>query len=112
MEEQVLQVWGHFPALGRIASVQRISGEHIHESFQIETAGTERFVLQRINRGVFPHPEAVLENLDVLQAHLDARGDGSVALLRYLPCDTGERLYEDGTAAAGDSAAMWRTAAA
>jgi Ser/Thr protein kinase RdoA (MazF antagonist) len=46
----------------------------INESFKV-TAGTDRWVLQRINGQVFADPEAIMANLSRLAAHL-ARQEG------------------------------------
>jgi len=85
-----------FPALGERLSLRLLSGGHIHRTYLAETDAGERFILQRVNREVFPRPEANLANLDALRAFLDSRADG-LYLPRYLPDREGSRLSGGGT---------------
>jgi aminoglycoside phosphotransferase (APT) family kinase protein len=58
---------------GELRAVERQEGGHIHDSFRI-VAGSgldERsYLLQRINPAVFPDPDAVMANMQVVTAHL------------------------------------------
>lgn len=64
---------------GKISAIQRHGQGLINDSFVVTVAGSRRFLLQRVNRHVFPHPEHIMENLRVLGAHVRGRvtaGDG------------------------------------
>ncbi|MDP9143971.1 MAG: phosphotransferase, partial [Actinomycetota bacterium] len=58
---------------GELRAVERQEGGHIHDSFRIVAgSGLEErsYLLQRINPAVFPDPDAVMANMQVVTAHL------------------------------------------
>src|SRR5690554_2926023 len=60
-------------------SVEPLGEGLINDTFLVATAqpGGARFVLQRINRRVFPEPRLIMENLRVLLNHVRERQAGS-----------------------------------
>jgi Ser/Thr protein kinase RdoA (MazF antagonist) len=69
----------HFVAEDDRLSVEPLGDGLINETFLVtpEQPGEARFVLQRINRRVFPEPRLIMENLRVLLTHVGARQIGS-----------------------------------
>lgn len=61
---------------GRIGAVLPYGQGLINDTFIVTVDDGRRFLLQRINRHVFPHPERIMENLRVLAAHVRGRGTG------------------------------------
>ena len=62
---------------GEVTSVVRHGSGHIHQTHEVEVrtgeGATRRFILQRIHRGVFPDPEAVIRNAERVIEHLRQR---------------------------------------
>jgi len=62
-----------FALAGRVVRIEPLRGGHIHASFAVvahAASGERRYVLQRMNRAVFPQPEAILRNVERVSAHL------------------------------------------
>lgn len=76
----------------------------INDSFLVQPEGSPRLVLQRINRGVFPDPPAILRNLRTIENHLqqDPAATATLVLPRLIPTLAGEDYLQD---AEGD---YWR----
>ena len=67
------QAAGAFILPGPIADLQTLQGGHINDSFLVTVTAAEgprRFVLQRLNRRVFPRPDLVMENVTRVLGHL------------------------------------------
>jgi len=61
---------------GTIASVERYGSGLINETWLCGFSGperTRRTILQRINRSVFPRPDLVMENVELVARHLQER---------------------------------------
>lgn len=59
------------------------------------TSGTQRYVLQAINAGVFPEPWHLVRNLRRLGEHLDARPDVDLVVPRLIPTREGQDALLD-----------------
>jgi len=71
-------IFEQFEIPGRLAGSDRLAGGHINRSYIVSTdiAGPgRRYVFQRINRVVFPRPDLVMENIDLVTRHLAGAGD-------------------------------------
>lgn len=69
---------------GPLVDLEPLSGGHINESFLATVTGPDgprRFVLQRLNRCVFPRPDLVMENVARAIAHLARDSRHPVPLL-------------------------------
>ncbi len=69
---------------------------HINSTYIAKTADGERYVLQRINKNVFKHPEYVMENIVLVTDHIrkklqDQGKDFENGTLNFLSC--GENHY-------------------
>ncbi len=59
-KEKILQQFQlKFPAV----SAEPYGQGHINQTFLAKTSGKERYILQGINKNVFPHPEELMENI-------------------------------------------------
>ena len=74
-------------------AVDAIDSGHINDTYLVD----ERYVLQRLNRSVFPDPRAVMRNLDKAIAH-----EGGNLLLAPIPSTEGSPYGVDG------SGEIWR----
>ena len=61
-------------ASGQRASVSRVRGGHIHDSFRVSAAGRS-ILLQRLNEHVFPDLDAITHNIAIVSAALGATRD-------------------------------------
>lgn len=80
-------------------SFAQIGTGHIHKTYRVTTDRGNAYILQRLNRYVFPNLDAVMGNAARLAAYLTERGT-EAPLIRYLPARDGGLLYEDGAGAA------------
>lgn len=76
----------HWPALAAPARIRRHGGGHINDTYIVG----DRYVLQRLNRAVFPHPEAVMANLAKALRH-----EGGELLVAPIASAEGARLVTD-----------------
>jgi len=68
-------IFGRFAKPGEVISVEPLPGGHINDSFRVSLrrgGHVTRLLLQRINGEVFPDPQAVMENITRVAAHLAA----------------------------------------
>lgn len=75
---------------------------HINHTLLAELGDGRRYVLQRINRAVFAHPERVMNNLQRVHEHLAGRAADLTPAL--IPTATGEAAWID---AAGEWWRLW-----
>lgn len=85
-----------FPIEGRAVSAKRIKSGHINETFLISTDRGSRYILQWINRYVFPNVEAIMENMSAIGAFLREHHKGKMAMISYIDTLDGHSYYDDG----------------
>lgn len=91
----------HFQIPGTPTTVRALSGGHIHETWRIESGGVD-WVLQRLNRAVFPDVDAVMRNFAAVARHLELRHiavgtiDRQRRALTLVPTRDGTLWVEDG----------------
>lgn len=95
LTEQVLSAFGLAPS----ASVRIMPGGHINDTYLVD----EKYVVQRINHFVFPHPEHIMENMlgvtGFLREKLLARGgDPNRETLQVVLTTDGEPIFRDRSA--------------
>lgn len=72
---------------------------HINGTYVVE-CGTERYILQKINRGVFKHPDEVMANIAAVTSHISRKllaegADEENGVLHFLDSDTGKNFFID-----------------
>ena len=73
------------------AKVVPLAAGHINDTYIVDSRGSpDRFVLQRVNKRVFPRPRAVMRNIAKALAH-----DRGGLLVAPLPTTAGEPFVED-----------------
>ena len=83
-----------FAVTGRPTSVAPLGQGLINATFSLETdAGG--YVLQRVNRQVFPHPERIMANLGVLAGHLACHPNPGIAIPAPIPRRDGAAFAVD-----------------
>ena len=86
----------HFPTDGRPVKCEQIKGGHIHRTCLITTDTGEQYILQRINRYVFPKVNAIMHNVTAVSAYLEKTAGDRVPMIRYLRTREGRSYYDDG----------------
>jgi Ser/Thr protein kinase RdoA (MazF antagonist) len=98
--EAAREVAAAFVLDGPVASVAPLGGGHINDTLLV-TAGSSRFVLQRINAAVFADPDAVMANVERVCGHVRARleaggvPDADRRSLRLVPTRAGRGWHVD-----------------
>jgi len=94
-----------FDLKGNAISAAPCGSGHINSTFKVKTdAGTE-YILQKINTGIFPDPDMLMSNIDLVTCHLRSKGLDDRHVLKvirtkedklYYKTDSGEcwRMYE------------------
>ena len=81
---------------GEPADCRELKGGRINRSFLITTDRGARYVLQRVNRYVFPNIRAIMGNAEKIGAWMERQPDALPVTIRYLPARGGELWTEDG----------------
>jgi len=94
-----------FDVAGRLVRVVPRSGGNVNDTFLAifrTTFSEERFILQRLNRNVFPSPEDVVRNMKVVTEHAHQRLEGEAEqadriwqLPRVIPTKNGDDFVVD-----------------
>ncbi len=87
--EEIRALAAQFVPEGSISDPRPFGGGHINDTFLLEHENGMQFVLQRINKNVFPDPAAVMDNIQRVTHHLRKRiraagGDPERETLRML----------------------------
>ena len=88
------QILSHFPVKGEALSFEPLRGGHINKSWLVTTDAGERYVLQWVNRYVFPNIDAIMENLRLLREYLIEQGD-AVPMISFIDTFDGRCWLED-----------------
>jgi hypothetical protein len=97
------KIAAHFDLAGEIAEIKPFGSGHIHETFHIRTLPdtVDDYILQKINVHVFRDPDAVMQNLRIVTAHIRAKlerepgVDLKRELLTPVWLKNGELMYTD-----------------
>ncbi|HKQ61567.1 MAG TPA: hypothetical protein VJS92_09745, partial [Candidatus Polarisedimenticolaceae bacterium] len=99
-----------FALPGEFVAAAPLGRGHIHETYLVTYADggrTRRYVHQRFNRRVFADPQAVMENIERVLAHLQRKlgpADGAERrVLRLIHARDGAPLWRD------EAGECWRT---
>ncbi|WP_216905315.1 aminoglycoside phosphotransferase family protein [Synechococcus sp. CCY 0621] len=88
-EGDLASIAAAFDLPGRLCSLEPLGNGNVNDSYLVVCEGPplRRFVLQRLNRRVFPRPELVMANMIAISEHVEARLNQGCALL-------GERRWQ------------------
>lgn len=93
---------------GCVVGIQRLGKGLVNDTFLVETnsSAIPRFVLQKINREVFPDPKTVMANLEYLNRHIKSRNISVTPVCCQLP--TLLTTGDENTAYVDEFADYWR----
>ena len=84
-----------YSRIGEIISCELYGNGHINDTFLTVTEN-KRYILQRINDTVFPHPEEIMENIVGVTEHIRAKADDPKReTLTVVKTNDGANLYKD-----------------
>lgn len=98
--ENVLAAARRFSEAGRVLAVREYGSGNINDTFLV-TLDAGAFILQRINRNVFPEPELIIRNLRMILDHMAAHPQpGSNSHVWVMPdiiqtCDGADYALDD-----------------
>ena len=96
MSQNLSAVCRQFGVSAIAENILPFGGGHINDTYCVNAADGNRYILQRINHNVFRQPEKLMENYERVTAHLAKR--------LTLPARTIEILHADGLPYAKDEA--------
>jgi Ser/Thr protein kinase RdoA (MazF antagonist) len=101
-EHDVGEVACHFEISGQFVNAALYGSGHINDSYCAvfeQAAGPVRVILQRINHHIFKNPQALMENIERVTAHLAAQvngaPDGNRRVLRLIRARSGKAWHVD-----------------
>ena len=86
----------HFPVEGKPRHCEQIKSGHINETYLITTDTGARYILQWINRYVFPNVEAIMSNMSAISQFLREKEQGRMCMISYIDTLDGHSYYDDG----------------
>ncbi|MGB5189660.1 phosphotransferase enzyme family protein [Robiginitalea sp.] len=96
---QPLEILSQFGISGAGISLESLTQGYINDTFRVHTPKGDGFVLQRINRAVFPKPELLMANLEEVLPLLEAPGYRGLKL---------QQNTEGGTSVKDAGGSLWR----
>ena len=91
-KQEALSEYSH---IGEVLGCELYGNGHINDTFLVITE-SKRYILQRINNTVFPHPEEIMENISGVTEHIRRKADDpSRATLSVVKTNSGKNFYKD-----------------
>ncbi len=89
-----IEIAGRFSST--VKNLEPLGNGHINDTYLV-TEAEKCFVLQKINRYVFPRPEPIMANLDALSRYVEQTGDSRIDLIipQLIPAESGEYCFCD-----------------
>ena len=85
----------HFPIDGTPVSCQQIKSGHINRTYLITTDTGTKYILQWVNRYVFPNVDAIMNNMTAISTYLQQRENGRMPMISYIDTVDGHNYYSD-----------------
>ena len=86
-------ILAQFGLEGRPVSCGRYGNGHINETYLVETDAHHAYILQKVNRRVFPDVENLMRNIAAVTAYLRRQTDDPRRVLTLVPTKSGETYY-------------------
>lgn len=86
----------HFPTAGKPIEFKQIKSGHIHKTYLVSTDTGDIYVLQWLNRYVFPNIDAIMDNMAAIAAYLKSRPELEVPMISYMDTVEGAHYYDEG----------------
>lgn len=86
----------HFPTEGKPVECCKIKSGHINRTYLITTDRGVKYILQWINRSVFPNIDALMNNVSAISHYLESLHSEKTAMISYIDTIDGNTYYDDG----------------
>ena len=89
---------GHFRITGELVRAEPFGSGHINDTYRVtflDKGRRTRYVVQRVNRKVFPDPPAQMRNIERILRHLKTKNGNGRRVLRLVPSVGGSPLWRD-----------------
>ena len=93
----MLSILSHFKLQGSAVSCAPYGEGHINQTYLVCTDASRRYILQKINTGIFQDVPALMRNIDLVTSYLRGQGLGSRETLRLIPTEDGAVYFHDAT---------------
>jgi len=94
MRKDLLRIVRQFFPDQELTDIHPYGAGHINDTYKLDLAGQEGYLLQRINRHVFREPEKVMHNIRGVYEHLSEK-ENQDCLLRPVADRSGNVFYKD-----------------
>lgn len=84
-----------FPDAPETVSIHPFGDGHINDTYLVDYG--EKFVLQRINTGIFKNPGELMQNMNAVCEYLGKMATPGMPFLRVIPTVDGNLFYQDET---------------
>lgn len=85
-----------FETDGKPVKCTQIKSGHINRTYLVTTDTGAKYILQWINRYVFPNVNALMNNISALTTFLSEHPDEKPAMISYMTTSDGKSYYDDG----------------
>ncbi len=92
----ILEIANLFLKDNHTETVQKLGNGHINDTYLITSKSRRRYVLQQMNRRIFPEPQKVMENISLVTEYVQTKlhSEGGMKTLCFLNYD-GKKYYTD-----------------
>ena len=93
--EQTKSVLMHFHIEGTVQTVERYGNGHINDTYLVVCEPYHRYILQRINTGIFRDVENLMKNISQVTTFLGERAEDPRSVLTLIPTTDGKSYFAD-----------------
>ncbi|MEA4860627.1 MAG: phosphotransferase [Sphaerochaeta sp.] len=97
--QDIHPVINSFAIEGELLSVKANKSGHINSTYIATFSDGQKYTIQRVNRAVFPKPQAVMQNIHLITSHIQQKvahlPDTNRRCLSLVPSKTGEHFSLD-----------------
>jgi Ser/Thr protein kinase RdoA (MazF antagonist) len=95
--QRIIDITRNFQIPAQVLSIRLQNSGHIHDTYSLETSNGS-YILQEVNTHVFPKPDLLTENIQLVSAHLRVKAaeqgfDPERATLNMVPTTGGDWLH-------------------
>ena len=84
-QQELAAIAGKFAIKGNIKEVKPLGNGLINDTYEVDTDGTEAYVLQRINNAIFQDVELLQHNIECVTRHIRAKLEAAGAYMIQQP---------------------------
>ncbi len=89
-------IFSQFQSNTTLVSVEPFGNGHIHDTYKLTSREEASFILQKINKEIFPDIPALQSNIEKVIDHINKQKRNSIHTLKILKSSAGKSYYLDG----------------